>query len=187
MWDINTFYYDSTSLMKNLAQSCFSGPCPDHVYLSLVVIGAELKEEIYVWHTSHRRTDTVFTHLIEKPAVLTSVSPRAKNIFIVLDKSSAVGVIQENINLTNPGTSKVFLNQLKIDWGFFLVIFMKGDLTLGKLNHEQELFNINFAKHISMLTCIPRLVPGTTYHMIWWRSMLISLQKYYGFKWKSPK
>ena len=79
MWDINTFYYDSTSLMKNLAQSCFSGPCPDHVYLSLVVIGAELKEEIYVWHTSHRRTDTVFTHLIEKPAVLTSVSPRAKN------------------------------------------------------------------------------------------------------------
>ena len=80
MWDINTFYYDSTSLMKNLAQSCFSGPCPDHVYLSLVVIGAELKEEIYVWHTSHRRTDTVFTHLIEKPAVLTSVSPRAKNL-----------------------------------------------------------------------------------------------------------
>ena len=80
MWDINTFYYDSTSLMKNLAQSCFSGPCPDHVYLSLVVIGAELKEEIYVWHTSHRRTDTVFTHLIEKPAVLTSVSPRAKKL-----------------------------------------------------------------------------------------------------------
>ena len=84
MWDINTFYHDSTSLMKNLAQSCFSDPCPDHVYLSLVVIGAELKEEIYVWHTSHRRTDTVFTHLIDKPAVLTSVSPRAnKSINII--------------------------------------------------------------------------------------------------------
>ena len=71
-WDINTIYFDFTSLMKYLAQQYFSGHCSDHVYPSLVVIGAELKEEICVWHIG-TQTDTVFAHLFDKPW-LTSVS-----------------------------------------------------------------------------------------------------------------